>query len=184
MDVWVDCTRSFTFRLNRSISGTCSFLDAQFSYIPLSSILTCRGSNSLSACMHVILNLRYRYSLWTCLIPYSMFFICRFLILLTVENMLCWDIVFRKTMSFVCMRSQHRVNFFYLSSMSLCTLGTITGSICWILWWAVLPGKYWKTGTIDVLRNPDIFSKKWEVLRYFIINCMQDSLYWLEGGVI
>ena len=49
--------------------------------------------------------------------------------------------VFSKTMLLMCMRSQNRVTFLYLSRMLIGKLVTITGSIWWILCQTVLPCK-------------------------------------------
>ena len=139
MDDWADQTRSLMVRLNRSISGTCSLLDTQSRDMTISDIYAHIGSNSLSACMRVILKPRCRYRLWTCVIPLSMLFIFRFLIILTVANIMCRDMVFRKPMPLICMGSHHRVKLLYLSRMTLGKFGTIIGSTCWILWWTILP---------------------------------------------
>ena len=70
-------TSSLKVRLNCSIPGKCSFLEAQFRYMPISAIYPRSGSNSLSACIQVILKPRCRYSLLTYLITSSIFFIFR-----------------------------------------------------------------------------------------------------------
>ena len=129
MDSWVDRMHSLTVRLNRSISGTCSFLDTQFRDIPRSAISACRGSKSLSACMSGFLKLRCRYSLWICLIPSSMLFFL-FLIILPVANIMCQDMVLRKPMPLMCMKPHHRVNFLYLSRIPLGKFGTMIGYTC------------------------------------------------------
>ena len=129
-----DWTRYLTVWSNRSISGACSFLDAQFKDIMRSAISARTDSNSLSACLIVILNPHCRYSLWTCLIPSSLFFIFRFLIILPVENIRCRDMLFRKPMPLICMRSHHRATLLYLSRITLGTFGTVIGSTFWILW--------------------------------------------------
>ena len=136
-----DRTHSLTVQFNFSISSTCSFFDAKFRNIPRSAIYNFRGSNSLSACICVILKPRFRYSLWTCLIPSQMFFIFRFLIILPVANIMCQDMVFRKKIPLMCMRSQHRGIFLYLSRMPLGKFGIMIGSTCWILWRSILPCK-------------------------------------------
>ena len=102
--------------------------------MPRSEIYARSGSNSLSACMRVILKPRYSYSLLTCLIPSSMFFNFRFLIIINMENIMCWDMVFRNTMSLTWMSSHHRVTFLYPSRIPLWTFGTMIGSIWWTLW--------------------------------------------------
>ena len=130
MDARAYRTHYFTVSLNRSISGNCSFLDAQFRDILRSAIYAHRGSNLLSACMRVILKPCCRYSLWTCLIPYLVFFIFRFLIILPVTNIMCQDMVFGKPMVLMCMRSQHSLSFLYLPRMPLGVLGNMTGSTC------------------------------------------------------
>ena len=40
-----DLTRSLTVGMKRSISGTCSFLDAKFRFMPRAVISLCSGSN-------------------------------------------------------------------------------------------------------------------------------------------
>ena len=60
MAAWAYWTSFLKILLHRSISGTCSFLDAQFRYIPRSTISNCRCSNSLSERMRVILKPRCR----------------------------------------------------------------------------------------------------------------------------
>ena len=147
MTAQADQTRSLAVWFNRSISGTCSFLDAQFRGMPISAIYAHRGSNSLSACLRVVLKTSFSYSLLTCLIPYSMFFTFLFLIILPVANIMCQDMVFRNPIPLMCMRSQHRVNFLYLSRMLLCKFGTMIGSTCWIFWQTDLPCKCVTLGT-------------------------------------
>ena len=48
MTAKVDRARYFMLQLNRSISGTCYFLDDQFRDMPRSAISARRGSNSIS----------------------------------------------------------------------------------------------------------------------------------------
>ena len=102
----VDLTRSLTVRMKLSISGTCSFLDAQFRFIPRAVIFLRSGLKSQSVCMCVILKLRYRYNLCTCLIPSAMCSTFRFLIILTVENMMCRNMVLSNPIPLVCIKSQ------------------------------------------------------------------------------
>ena len=45
--------------------------------------------------------------------------------------------LFRNPIPLMCMRSQHRVTFLYLSVTPLGTFGTTIGSTCWTLWWTV-----------------------------------------------
>ena len=122
------CNNSLTVRLNCSISGTCSFLDAKFRDMPISFISARSGSNLISVCIHVFLKTCCRYSLLNYLILSSMFFTFLFLIILTVVKIICRDILFRKPMPFMCMRSHHRVTFLYLSRMPLGGFGTMIGS--------------------------------------------------------
>ena len=68
-----DMTRSLTVWMKPSISGTYSFLDAQFRFIPRAVIYLRSGSDSQPVCICVILKLRCRYNLCTCVIPSSMF---------------------------------------------------------------------------------------------------------------
>ena len=73
-----DLTRSLTVRIKRSISGTCSFLDEQFRFIPTAVISLSSGSKYLSPFMCVILKPHCRYNLCNCVIPSAMFLIFRF----------------------------------------------------------------------------------------------------------
>ena len=120
-----DWTHSFTVRLNCSISGTCSFLDAQFKDMPISAISAPRCSDLLSSRMRVVFKPSCRYIFCTCLIISSILFIVQLLITLPVTNMMCWYMVFRKPMMLMCMRSQNRLNLCHLSRMSLGEIGTI-----------------------------------------------------------
>ena len=138
-------TCSLMVWLNCLILVICSFLDAQFRKMPRSSIYACSGSNQLSACIQVILKPHCRYIILTCLNLYSMFFILLFLSILTVENTICQDMVYRNTMPLMCMRSQHRVTFLYLSMIPLDSFGTIMGSTWWTFWKTYV---YWKFGTL------------------------------------
>ena len=155
-----DQTYSLTVWFNRSISGTCSFLDAQFRDIPISSIYAHRGSNSLSACLRVIFKTSCMYSLFTCLITSSMFFNFLFLIILPVENIMCQDMVFMNPIPLMCMRSQHMVTFLYLSRMLLCKFGTMLGSTCWIFWQTDLPCKF---GTLCPYVSSAIPTSSWRI---------------------
>ena len=49
------------------------------------------------------------------------------LIILPVANIMCREMLFRKLMMLMCMRSQHGLDLFYLSRMPLVTFGTIIG---------------------------------------------------------
>ena len=108
-------------------------MDAQFRVIPRAVIYLRSGSNSQPVCICVILKPRCRYNLCTCVIPYAMLLIFRVLIILPVAKIMCCEMVLRKTIPLLCMRSQQMVNSFYLSRMVLGTLVFLTGSICWIL---------------------------------------------------
>ena len=88
MDAQADQTRSLTVRLNFSISGRCSFLDAQFINMPRSEVSARSGSNSLSECIRVVFKPCFRYILLTYLIPSSMLFNFLFLIILPVANII------------------------------------------------------------------------------------------------
>ena len=134
MDDWEDWKHSLAVWLNSSTLGTSYLLDYQFRDMPTSTIYAYRGSKYLPACMRMILKSLCRFSLWTCLIPSSMFFIFRFLIILPVTNIMFQDMVFRKPMALMCMRSHHRMNLLYLSMIPLGKFGTMIGSTCWILW--------------------------------------------------
>ena len=134
-----DLTCSLTVRMKRSISGTCYFLDAQFKFMPRPVISLRIGSNSKSVCMCVILKPCCRYNVCTCVILSAMFSIFRFLTILPVANMMCHDMVLRKPIPLMCMRSQYMVTSLYLSRMVLVTLVILTGSTCWILCRTGLP---------------------------------------------
>ena len=56
----VDLTRSLTFRMKSSISGTCYFLDEKFGFMSRDDISLHSGSNSKSVCICVILKSRCR----------------------------------------------------------------------------------------------------------------------------
>ena len=128
-----DLTRSLMVRMKRSISGTCYFLGEQFRFMPREVISLRSGLNSQSVCMYVILKLRCRYNLCTCVIPSAMCSTFWFLVILPVENMICCDMVFRWSIPLMCMRSQQMVTSLYLSMMVLGTMFILTGSTCWIL---------------------------------------------------
>ena len=93
MAVWADLTRSLTEYLNCSISGTCYLLNEQFRNMTRSSILSCRVSNLLSVCIHVVLRPRCRYVLRTYSNLSIRLFNLRFVIILTVANIICCDMV-------------------------------------------------------------------------------------------
>ena len=134
-----DLTRSLMVRMKRSISGTCSFLDAQFRCMPISVISLRSGSNSQSVCICVILKPRCRNSLCTCVIPSEVFSTFRFLIIFPMAKMMCRDMGLRKPIPLMYMRSQHMGTSLYFSRMVLGTLVILTGSTCWILRRTVLP---------------------------------------------
>ena len=125
-----DLTRSLIFRMKRSISGTCSFLDAQFSFMPREVMSLRSGLNLKSLCMCVIMKPRCRYNLCTCVIPSAMCSTFRFLIILLVANMMCREMMLRKLILLMCMRSQKMVTHLYLSRMVLGALVILTGSTC------------------------------------------------------
>ena len=52
----------------------------------------------------------------------------RFLVILPMENIICWDMLFSNKMQLMFMSSHHRVIFLYLSKMHLGTFGTMIGS--------------------------------------------------------
>ena len=136
---------SLTFLLNCSILGTCFFLNVQFREMPRLAISAHCGSNSLSACLRVIFKPRCRYICFTCLVPSSTLFTFRFLIILTVLNIIFRDMVCRNLIPLVWMRSHHRVTFLYLSRIPLYKFDTMIGYTCWTLWCTILP---WKCGTL------------------------------------
>ena len=109
------------------------FLGAQFRFMPRVVISLRSGSNLQSSCICGILKPRCSYNLCTCMIPSAVFSIFRFLIILPMENMTCRDMVLRKTIPLMCMRSQEIVTSSYLSRIVLGTLVILTGSTCWIL---------------------------------------------------
>ena len=129
-----DRTRSLTVQLNCSIPGKCSFLDTQFRDMPISAIFARSSSNFLSSCICMILKPCCRYILLTCLIPSSMSFTFQFLIILTVGNIMCWNMAFSNLMTLMVIRSHYRVNFLYISRITLGGFFTMIGSTWWILW--------------------------------------------------
>ena len=134
-----DLIRSLTVRMKRSISGKCSFLYAQFRFMPRAVISLRSGSNSQSVCMCVILKPRCRYNLCTCVIPSAICSTFQFLIILPVANMMCRDIEMRKQIPLMCMRSQQMVNSLYLSRMVLGAFVILMGSSCCTLSRTVFP---------------------------------------------
>ena len=142
--------------------------------MPRSAISACRGSNLLSACMRVFLKSCFRYSLWTCLIPYLVFFIFRFLIILPVTNIMCQDMVFGKPMVLMCMRSQHSLSFLYLPRMPLGVLGNMTGSTCWILCQTFFP---FKCGTLSRYMSSAILASSQK------LGCSVGCYYQLRAGL-
>ena len=112
----------------------------------------------------MVLKPHCRYSLCTCLIPSSVLFSLRFLIILTMGNRMCWDIEFRKPMPFMCKRSQHR----WIS----CIFNDLIGD-AWYHNRLHMPNlvpdhfafKMWHTASIDMLIHPNIFSKNWGFCR-------------------
>ena len=123
-------THSLTVQMNHSISGTCSFLDAQFSFISRSVIYLHSGLSQLPACICEIFNPCCKYNLFTCVIPSAMFLIFRILIILPVANMMCHVMVLRKPIPLICMRSQKMVISLYSSRMVLGSIGILKGSTC------------------------------------------------------
>ena len=109
-----DLARSLTVRIKCSISWTCSFLDAQFRFIPRAVISLYSGSNSLSAHILVILKPRCRYNLCTSVIPSAMLLIFWFCIILPVANMMCHNMVLMKPIPLMCMGPQKIVTYLYL----------------------------------------------------------------------
>ena len=139
---WLDWKYYLTVLFYSSISYICPFLDVQFMDIPRSAISISRGSNYLSSCICVILKPCCRYSLLKCLIPSSVLFTIRFLIILHVANIMFQYVVFRKPGPLMCMMSQNRVNFLYILRMPLGEFDTMIGSTCCIFRWTVLPCKF------------------------------------------
>ena len=139
MVAWTELTCSLTVWMKSSISGTCSFLDTQFWFIPRAFVSLCSGLNSQSVCICVILKPRCRYSLCTCVIPSPMFSNFQFLIILPVVNMTFPDMVLSKPIPLMFMRSHQTVTSLYLSRMVLGTLVIFMGSIYCILHLTVLP---------------------------------------------
>ena len=128
-----DPTRYLTVQMKRSIPEICSFLDAQFSFIPIAFISLHSGLNSLSECIPVILKPRWRYYLCTYVIPSALLLVFRFLIILHVANMMCRDMLLMKQIPLAFMSSHQMVTSLYFSRMVLVTLVILTGSTCWIL---------------------------------------------------
>ena len=87
----------------------------------------------------MILKPRCRYNLCTFMILSATFSIFRFLIILPVANMMCRDMVLKKPITLLFMRSQKTVSSFYLSRMVLETLFILRVSTCYILRCTVLP---------------------------------------------
>ena len=135
----VDLTHSLRVWMKRSISGICSFLDAQFSFMPRAVISLSSGSNSQSVRICVILKSRCRYNLCTYVIPSAMFTMFRFLIIIPMLNMMCHDMLFRKLIPLICMSSHQMVTSFDLSRMVWVKPVILTVSTCWILRCTVLP---------------------------------------------
>ena len=134
-------TRFLTVQMKRSISGTCSFLGAQFKFLHRDVSSLCSDSNSQSVCMFVVLKPCCRYNLCTCVITSAMFYFFRFLIILPVAKMTFRDIVLRNPIPLVYMRSQQMVTPLYWSRMVLGTHVILTGSTCWILRRSVFPSR-------------------------------------------
>ena len=105
MMAWTDLTRSSTIRMKHSVSGTYYFLEEQFRFMPRAVISLHGGTNSQSVCICVILKPRCRYNLCTCMIPYEMFSIFLYLIILPAANMMCRDMVLRNPSPLMCIRS-------------------------------------------------------------------------------
>ena len=122
--------RYLTVDIKRSISGKCSFLDAQFRFIPRVVIYLRSVSNLLLVCIYVILKPHFRYRLFTCMILSTMVSMFRFLIVIPVANMTCRDMVLRKPITLMRMSSKTFLNSLYLSRIILGTLVILTGSTC------------------------------------------------------
>ena len=99
-----DMTLSLTVRTKRSISRTRYFLDAQFRFMPIEVIYLRNGPNLQSACICVNLKPCCRYSLYTCMISPEMFSMFWLLIILTVANMICRDMMLRTPIPLICKR--------------------------------------------------------------------------------
>ena len=113
----LDLNRSLTVQMKRSISGRCFFLDAQFRFMPRVVIYLRSCSYSQSVCICVILKPLNMHNLCTCGISSTTFSIFRFLIILTIANMMFRDMVLRKPIPLICMREQHILTSLYLSRM-------------------------------------------------------------------
>ena len=84
-----DLTRYLTVQMKRSISGKYSFFDANLFWFMPRAVLSLRSVSNLPlVCICVIWKPRCRYNLCTCVIPYTMFSIFRFLIIISVEDMM------------------------------------------------------------------------------------------------
>ena len=106
---WADLTRSLMVHIKRSSSGTCYFLDAQFRFMPRVVIYLRSGSKSQSVCICMILKSLCRYNLCTYVIPSAIFSNFRFLTILPVANMMYCDMVLKKPITLICMRSHQIV---------------------------------------------------------------------------
>ena len=115
---------------NAQIQGHTKNLDSNFRFIPRTVIYRRSGFNPLSERMRVILNSQCRYNLCTCVIPPSLFFNFRLLIIIPAANMMYRGMVLSKPIPLICMRSHKIVTSLYLSRMILGTLGILTDSTC------------------------------------------------------
>ena len=88
-----------------------------------------------------------------------MFFTFRFLIILSVENIMCQGIVLRKPISFMCMRQYHRMTFLYLSRMPWGEIQYHDRLHMMDLVAYFFTLQMCQTGSIDVMSHPDIISK-------------------------
>ena len=95
----------------------------------------------------------------------SIFYVLYFsiLIMFTVANIMCQDMVFRNPIPLMCTKSQHRLNFLYLSNIPLGIFVTMIGSTCWNLWQTLLP---WKCGTMGPHMSSAILTSSRRIGRF------------------
>jgi hypothetical protein len=126
--------RSFSVRMWRSISGTCSSFATVLSSMPMSIIAARMGSNSLSTSPSCKRKPRIRYILCTLPMAFTMLVIFRFFNTLTVPNLMCREIVTRNgTRLTYIMVSMHSVTSRYFSVIPrgiACCPGRTRGLAC------------------------------------------------------
>ena len=134
----------------------------------ISAISSHSGLNSLLEYIWVVLKLHCSYKLLSCLIPSSIFFNFRFLIIPSIYNRMCQDIVLRNPMPLMCMISQYKVKCLHLSRIFLGKIGTTIGSTCRTLWRSVL---YYKFFTLGPYIYSDILVSSHRIGRFCRMLC-------------